>query len=193
MAYEDEPNREEKKLIGSTSQGMSEGKKPHMLFVGYLSSSGNNRNNKITLCRSHFLLGGSRYVTGVTPSEGKSDNVRCTRVSDKCLGLALECDGFPFAGIVTEDKRIILVESINIPGWGKGKNYLDIFSKYVQWVFLAAWKCVVDSMKSRMTPKVFLSEQVEEWGSCLLERVYVSGEIRSSVLVMYAWRCIFDT
>lgn len=59
--------------------------------------------------------------------------------------------------------------------------------------FLAAWKCVVDSMKSRMTPKVFLSEQVEEWGSCLLEHVYVSGEIRSSVLVMYAWRCIFDT
>lgn len=51
----------------------------------------------------------------------------------------------------------------------------------------------MDSMKSRMTPKVFLSEQVEEWGSCLLERVYVSGEIRSSVLVMYAWRCIFDT
>lgn len=71
MAYEDEPNREEKKLVGSTSQGMSEGKKTHMLFVGYLSSSGNNRNNKITLCRSHFLLGGSRYVTGVTQVKEK--------------------------------------------------------------------------------------------------------------------------
>lgn len=65
-------------------------------------------------------------------------------------------------------------------------------------VFLAAWKYVLDSRKSRMTPKVFLFEQLEERSSSLSGwrkgmSVSVSGEIKSSALILYLWRCVFDT